>query len=121
MNSSSPFQLRVFVDAALELVRAGPAAGPLLLVRASRTRARNAADRTVPSVVQRVEGDLVHVHVRPHALLVPVRERVDLEDTVALGPLDLRRVHTARRLVAPDARDPGVVRLERPDEGFHLA
>ena len=75
------------VDTALELVGAGPAAGALLLVGRRRPRAGDAADRTVPGVVQRVVRDLVDGDVGPDALLVPVGERVDLPDAVALGPL----------------------------------
>src|SRR6188508_1050164 len=76
--------------------------GALLLVRGRRTGAWNAADRAVPRVVQRIGGYLVHLDVRPHPLLVPVRKRVDLEDLVALRPLHLRRVDAARGLIAAD-------------------
>src|SRR5215212_4568952 len=62
------------MNPALELVGAGPAAGPLLLVGARRPRAWNAADRAVADAVQRVVWDLVHGDVRPHSLLVPVGE-----------------------------------------------
>src|SRR2546423_1910469 len=111
----------VGVDAALELVGAGPAAGALLLVSRGRPRAGDAADRTVASLVQGVVRNLVDLDVGPDALLVPVRQRVDLPDAVALGPLQLRRVGAARRLIAPDAGDPGVVRLERREQRLDLA
>src|SRR5262245_61275595 len=104
---------RVLVNPALQLVGAGPAACALLLVRGDRPGAGNAADRTVARLVERVVGNLVHLDVGPDALLVPVRERVHLPDAVALGPLHLRRLRAARRLVAADAGDPGGVRLER--------
>ena len=52
-----------------------------------RPRAGDAADRAVARLVQRVVGNLVDVDVGPDALLVPVGERVDLPDAVALGPL----------------------------------
>ena len=86
-----------------------------------RPGAGDAADRAVAGLVQRVVGDLVDVDVGPDALLVPVGERVQLPDAVALRPLDLRRAGAARRLVAADAGDPGVVRLERADERLDLA
>ena len=92
LTHAVPFEVRVLVNAALELVRARPATGALLLVRGRRPGARNAPDRAVPRVVQRVGGYLVDVDVRPHPLLVPVCERVDLEDLVPLRPLHLRRV-----------------------------
>src|SRR5581483_12295549 len=72
------------VDAAFQLVGIGPAAGPLLLVGRRRPCARDAADRTVAAVVQGVVRDLVDDDVCPDALLVPVGERVDLEDAVAV-------------------------------------
>ena len=77
----------VDVDAAFELVGAGPAACALLLLGRRRAGAGDAADRAVPRLVQRVERDLVDVDVGPDALLVPVRERVHLPDAVALRPL----------------------------------
>src|SRR3989442_6248177 len=104
------------VDSALELVGAGPAAGALLLVRADRARARYAADRAEADVVERVVRDLVDGDVGPDALLVPVREWVQLPDVVALRPLHLRGGRPARRLVAPDSRDPRAVGLERLEE-----
>src|SRR5215510_12828658 len=112
---------RLFVDPALELVRPGPAACPLLLVGCDRPRAGNAADRAVARLVQRVVGDLVHLDVRPDALLVPVRERVHLPDAVALRPLHLRRLGTTRRLVAADPGDPRVIRVESIEERLDLA
>src|SRR5215217_148839 len=109
------------MDAAFELVRAGPAPRALLLVETGRARARNAADRTVSNVVQRVVGNLVDLDVRPDPLLVPVGEGMDLPDAVAVGPLHLGRIGAAGRLVSADAGDPGVVRLEYPQERLHLA
>src|SRR5262245_47861418 len=102
---------RVPVNAALELVGAGPTARALLLVGRGRPGARHAADRAVARLVQRVVRDLVDLDVAPDEALVPVHERVDLPDAVALGPLHLRRLSAARRLVAADAGDPRAVRL----------
>src|ERR671915_2541691 len=82
---------RIGVDAALELVGAGPAACAFLLARSGRPRAGNAADRAVARVVQRVVGNLVDGDVGLDALRVPVDDRVDLPDLVALRPLHLRR------------------------------
>src|SRR5919197_2766854 len=93
----------VDVDAALELVGAGPAARALLLARADGTGARDAADRRVARVVQRVVRDLVHVDVGVDALRVPVDDRLDLPDAVALAPLDLPRAGAGGALLAADA------------------
>src|ERR1041385_3370184 len=103
----------VAVDAALELVRPRPAPRTLVLVREDGTRARDAADRRIARVVQRVVGDLVDVDVGLDALRVPVDDGLDLPDAVALGPLDALRVGARQRLLPADARDPGVVRRER--------
>src|SRR5919199_3634210 len=113
-------QWRVDVDAALELLRAGPAARALVLAGADRPCAGNAADRRVAAVVQRVVRDLVDVDVGLHALRVPVDERLDLPDAVALRPLDALRVGTRERLLAADAGHPRVERRERTLERLHL-
>src|SRR4051794_19525330 len=109
------------MDAALQLVGACPTACALLLVGCDRPRARDAADRAEADVVQRVVGNLVHGDVRPDALLVPVRERMQLPDLVALRPLYFRRRRSAGRLVAADARDPGLVWGERLEQRLDLA
>src|SRR6188508_1970242 len=108
------------VKPALQLVRAGPAACPFLLVGRDGPGAGDAADRTISGLVQRVVGNLVHLDVGPDLLLVPVGERVELPDTVALRPLELRGLGAARRLIAPDARDPGVVGLEGGQQRLDL-
>src|SRR5215208_2769082 len=100
------------MDAAFELVGACPTAGPLLFLGARRPGARNAADRAEAHVVERVVGNLVDGDVGPDPLLVPVGERVQLPDAVALGPLHLRRGRAARRLVAADPGNPGAIGLE---------
>ena len=97
----------VEVNAALQLVGAGPASRPLLLVRPGRAGAGNAADRAVADVVQRVVRNLVDGDVGLDALLVPVGEGMDAPDAVALRPLDLLQPGSARRLAAANARDPG--------------
>src|SRR5438552_12814755 len=109
------------VNAALELLRAGPASRPLVLTRFDRTRARDATDGRIAHIVQRVVRNLVHVDVRLHALRVPVDDRLDLPDVVALAPLDALRVRARERLLAADAADPGVEGLERALERLDLA
>src|SRR6266480_5182077 len=99
------------VNATFELVRAGPAAGTLLLVGRGRPGTGDAADRAVAGLVQRVVRNLVDMDVGPDALLVPVGERVELPDVVAVRPLQLRRRRAARRLVSADAGDPALIRF----------
>src|SRR6476469_221161 len=109
------------VNPAFELVGAGPAARALLLVRSRRPGAGNAADRAVAGLVQRVIGNLVDLDVGPDALLVPIRERVELQDAVAVRPLQRGGRGAAWRLVAADAGDPGVVRAECFEQRLDLA
>src|SRR5919206_157175 len=108
------------VNAAFELVGAGPPACALALTRLHGPRARDAPDRRVPGVVQRVVRDLVDLDVGLDALRVPVDERLDLPDAVPLAPLDPARAGPGRRLLAADAGDPGVVAGERPLERLDL-
>src|SRR5919109_2718695 len=111
----------VDVDPALELPRARPATGALVLARRHRPRARDAPDRRVAGVVEWVVRDLVDVDVGLHALRVPVDERLHLPDAVALAPLDPPRAGSRRRLLPADAGDPRVVARERPLERLDLA
>src|SRR5438876_1716719 len=60
--------LRFDVDAALELVRASPAACALLLVGRGRPGAGDATDRAVAGLVQRVVRNLIHLDVGPDSL-----------------------------------------------------
>src|SRR2546423_2490281 len=99
----------VDVNAAFELLGAGPPARSLALPRLHGPRARDAPDRRVPGVVKRVVRDLVDVDVGLDALRVPVDERLDLPDAVPLAPLDASRAGPGGRLLAADAGDPGVV------------
>src|SRR5438552_12357589 len=101
------------MNATFDLVRAGPPAGPFVLVVDDRARAGNAADRRIARVVERVVRNLVDVDVGLDALRVPVDERLDLPDTEALRPLDLLRVRARRALLAPDPGDPRIVARER--------
>src|SRR5438094_1998747 len=109
------------MDAAFELVGAGPAAGALLFLGPGRAGARDAPDRAEADVVERVVRDLVDGDVGPDALLVPVGEGVQLPDVIALRPLHLRGGRAARRLVAADPGERRLVRLERPPHRLERA
>src|SRR2546425_936771 len=114
-------RLCALVDAALELVRAGPAPRPLVLILLDGTRARNAPDRRIARIVQRVVRDLVHDYVRLQASGIPVHDRMDLPDAVPFRPLDPLRICTRERLLAPDAGNPGIVGSQRTLERLDLA
>src|SRR3712207_4224004 len=75
------------VQPALEL--AGPR--PAALAAVPGLRARHAADRRVPAVVQLVVGQAALGDVAPHVLLAPRRERRDLVQAVLGVPPDLGR------------------------------
>src|SRR5215210_6257045 len=109
------------MDAALELVRAGPASRALVLAPEDGTRARHAADRRIARVVQRVVRNLVHVDVGPHAFGIPVDDGLDLPDAVALRPFDPLCAGARQRLFAADTGDPRLVRGERALERLDLA
>src|SRR5882724_4069684 len=114
-------QSRVAMDAALELVRAGPTPRTLVLADEDRARAGYAADGRIARVVQRVVRNLVHVDIGLDALRVPVHHRLNLPDAVALRPLDALCICAGQRLLAADAGDPGVVRRKRALERLDLA
>src|SRR5215218_3441738 len=104
------------VQAALELVRAGPPP----LAAAARVRAGRAADGGVARVVQRVVGEVALVDRAPDVALRPVDEGVELPDPAALVELDALRAGTRGRLLAPKARDPAGRAVERPLQGRDL-
>src|SRR5437588_5511415 len=107
-------QSRLAMDPTLELVGAGPAPCAFILAPLCGTSARNAANRRVARVMQRVVGNLVHVEVRAEALSVPVDDRIDLPDAVPIRPLNSLRIGPRQSLLAADPGDPRVVRRERP-------
>ena len=75
----------VAVQAALDLARAPPAAGPFVAALAvDRGRARNAPDRRVAMVVQRVVGDAVPPDVPPDVAARPVGKGLHLDDAATL-------------------------------------
>src|SRR5947209_1555243 len=62
----------IAMNAALELVRARPASRAFVLACEDGSRARDAADRRIARVVQRVVRNLVYVDVGLDAFGVPV-------------------------------------------------
>src|SRR2546430_4658148 len=111
----------VEMDAALELVGAGPAAGALVLALEDRPSALHAADRRIARVVQRVVRYLVDGDIGLDSFRIPVDDRMDLPDPELVRALDLPRVLPGQALLAPDAADPRVVRLQSLLERLDLA
>src|SRR5262245_22350678 len=102
------------MDAALGLVRAGPAAGAVVLAGGDGPRAGPAADAGITPVVERVVGDLVLHDEAPDILLGPRRERIELDEAELAVALDDGGVRPVWGLVAPDGADPCV----EADEGL---
>src|SRR5687768_9686315 len=61
------------VNAALDLVEAGPAAGPFGFAIGGLPRAWPAPDRAIPAVLERVVGNLTFVNVAPDLVAAPIR------------------------------------------------
>ena len=103
------------MNAALELLSL-PAAGPQVLGVEWRRRAGLAADARVAAVVEGQERDGVRLRVGPHVLVRPGGQRADLAEDFPRWQaevFDRLQVGARRRLLAPEAGEPDVVRLER--------
>src|SRR5438874_2644859 len=103
-----------YVDAALDLVEALPAAAARILAGGDGLRAVRAADARVVLVVELVVGDVVVEDVLPHLRLSPRGERVHLHQPELLVPLDDVGISACGRLVAADAADPRRLAFESP-------
>src|ERR687887_915015 len=110
-QAATPPLFRVY--SALDLVGPAPAPRTLVLADDDRPRARDAADRRIARIVERVVRDLVHVDVRLDPLRVPIDDRLDLPDAVSRAPLDALRIRPGQRLFAANPGDPRVERRER--------
>src|SRR3954454_20926351 len=88
-------------------------AGPTSLAATARLRAGRAADRAVALGQQRVRQQSVVRDVTVHVVLGPLRERVDLDQTVGGVPLDETDATSRLGLGPQDAGTPGEVRRER--------
>ena len=104
-------------------VLALPAQRPprLVLAGGDRTRARPAADRRIPTLAERVDGQLVELGVQRHVVVGPRRQRVDLDEVAIDVVADDRRVGTSRAVDATHARDPRGLAVERAVERLDLA
>src|SRR5215203_83234 len=110
------------MDAALELL-ASPAAGARVQRIEWNGRARLAADAREAGVVERQQRDVALTRVLPDIASGPRRQRVDLrQDSPARQAelFDFRQVRAAGRLLAAQAREPGVVAVERREQWADL-
>src|SRR5260370_26804605 len=106
LNPSAALHLD-HVQPALLLFRAGPAAGPFVVAVGDRLGAGPTTDTGVALVMQRIVRNLVLQDERPHVLLGPCQQGVDLHEVELRVPLNDRRRRTIRCLVTPDAAQPG--------------
>src|SRR5271154_6756248 len=104
------------MDAALRLVRACPAA----FAATTRLRARRAADRLVPLVVEWVIGEVALVDPPPQVLVGPVGERVVLPQAAALVAFDQLSLRSCRTLLTADTGDPTFGAGQRALQGRDL-
>src|SRR5581483_1972116 len=87
-----------------------------------RARARRAADRGEPALVQRMRRYSALARVGPDLVLCPLRERIELHDgAVVVVDLDLADVGARGPLVAAQAGDPRVEGVEMLRQRPHLA
>src|SRR5205807_7912805 len=83
--------------------------------------AGRAADRGVAVVDERVHEHALGGDEVIHLLLRPADDRVDLDHLPPVIPLHDLALAALAGLVPANAGDPGVVVLERPLQGLHLA
>src|SRR6516164_5790635 len=106
------------MDSTLDLAPSAPPAGPLVLARLDRTRARKAANRRKAFGDQRMPGQSGVRDIFEHVARAPADERVDL-DALALR-LEQRQGRARRALKTLAAGDPGVKSLHRLGERTDL-
>src|SRR5690606_555559 len=94
---------------ALVLVAPGPPARARVLTGQRPRGARLAADRRVAVGEQRVDDQAVALRVRGDLLVGPRRDRVDLDDAVALVPAHERGVRAGGGLAAAHTGRPRLV------------
>ena len=98
-----------------------PASGADIFTRRDRAGARRATQAGVELVVQLVVGYIVLADVRPHVLVRPIQQRVQLLQTVVrIVSRDFQR-SARHRLIAAHAGDPRSLACQRAAQRFHLA
>ena len=97
------------MEAALDLSGAPPPSRPLVgRVAVHRTGARNAPDRRIAVVVQRVVRNAMPPDVAPDVAARPVGKGLNLDDAAAFVQLDFACILTRCRLFASNTRHPRV-------------
>src|SRR5690348_7748415 len=98
-----------------------PTAGPGVLARLHGTGARRAAHADVAFFVERVAGYAVDPDVVPDLVGRPIGQGVEFDNgAVVVVQLDLADVDARGPLIAAQAGDPGVHRLQGALERAHL-
>ncbi len=111
------------MDAAFDLVPAGPAAAPGVFTGGNLAGAGGAADRGIACVHQRVARQIVHDEPGFDLACVPVDKRVDLEAALGIRgvQLEAREVGAGARLERLASREAGVETAERLSQRADLA
>src|SRR5262245_17262177 len=116
-----PFLVFDHVQAALLLLRPGPAAGAVVAALLHGGGARPATDARVALVVKRVVRHVVVNDELPDVVLGPPQERVHFHEVELGVPLDHASGMAVLGLVAANSADPRGVSLNRPAQGHDLA
>src|SRR5262245_40337266 len=109
------------VQTALLLFPPAPAARARILSGSHGTRAWPAADARVAAVVQRVVRDVLGADVRPHMVVGPGHQRIDLQQVERFVALDDAGGRAVLRLVTADRGHPGLEAGHRLAQRLDLA
>src|SRR6185369_6974460 len=93
-----------------------PAPRARILPGHDRLCAMGAADARVVLVMQRVVRHFIDLDVRPYIGPRPTDKRIDLHELEGVVPLDRLGIRPGRRLLPPNARNPGIVAVEDAPE-----
>src|SRR5207245_5550526 len=99
----------------------GPATGAVVLAVGHRARAWPAADAGIALIVQGIVRHRVPGNERPHVLLGPGKERIDLHQPELGIPLHHAGRSAMLGLVAANGAKPGIVAHQRLAKRQHLA
>src|SRR6185437_5422471 len=119
-----PLSSRAPMQTALASFRLFPPPAPRALIfpGLDRARARRAADARETAVMQFIVRHLVRGDVVPDLFARPVRQRIELDDTVMLlVDFDFAHIGTGYPLLAANPGHPGIQTGEGPFERLHLA
>src|SRR6266850_2529385 len=109
-----PFTIYLsFMNSTFALNSSAPTARAWHLTNLHRRRTRHATDRRIALIMKRVIGHVVLCNVVPDITRRPRGQRIDLDETKSLIPLDKTRARARRRLITANGGNPGAHPLQR--------